>query len=65
MSHSEEIIWCDGCGTEIYWVPYVIENQDFCCYQCAYGLTCQCGDTFDWDEEHRDVTRPSIPYWGK
>ena len=65
MSHSEDTIWCDGCGTEIRWVPYVIDNHNFCCQNCAYGLSCECGEIMDWEEEHRDATAPPIPYSGK
>jgi hypothetical protein len=56
MSHSENTIWCDGCGTEITWVPYVIESQEFCCQNCAYGLSCKCGETMEWDDEYRDAS---------
>ena len=62
MSHSEDTIWCDGCGIEIRWAPYVIETQDFCCQNCAYGLSCDCGETMDWDEEYRDATTPYPDY---
>jgi hypothetical protein len=62
MSREVDIIWCDGCGTEITWVPFVIETQDFCCQNCAYGLSCQCGDTMDWDDEYRDSATPNKRY---
>ena len=64
MSRSEDTIWCDGCGTEIYWVPYVIDVQDFCCQNCAYGLSCQCGETMEWDEEYRESGTSTTPYAG-
>ena len=64
MSRSEDTIWCDGCGTEIRWVPYVTETQEFCCQNCAYGLSCDCGDSMDWDEEYRDTATPTTPYSG-
>ena len=64
MSRSEDTIWCDGCGTEIRWAPYVMDSQEFCCQNCAYGLSCKCGETMDWDEEYRDTTSPTTPYTG-
>lgn len=59
MSRSDDTIWCDGCGTEILWSPYVLDGQDFCCQDCAYGIACTCGDTMDWDEEYRDAATPT------
>lgn len=56
MSRSEDTIWCSGCGTEISWVPYVIDDQDFCCQNCAHGFLCECGEIMDWEEEYRDIS---------
>ena len=57
MSRSENTIWCDGCGVEIYWVPFVFEDQEFCCQECAVGISCDCG-TLEWEDEYRDTAAP-------
>ena len=64
MSRSEDTIWCEGCGTEIRWSPYVTESQEFCCPNCAFGLACKCGETMDWDQEYRDTTELNAPHIG-
>ena len=56
MSDFENTIWCAGCGTEIVYLPYVIQNQDFCCQDCALGVTCQCGRALEREEDYRDQT---------
>ena len=64
MSRSEDTNWCDGCGTEIRWAPFVVENQEFCCQNCSYGLACKCSETMEWDEEYRDLGSATPPYYG-
>lgn len=58
MTRSEETIWCDGCGAEILWSPYIVKGKDFCCQDCAYGITCNCGDNLEWEDEYRDASTP-------
>jgi len=55
MTRSEDTIWCDGCGTEILWSPYVFMEKDFCCQNCTYGINCNCGETMDMDDEYREA----------
>ncbi len=57
MSHLEDTIWCSGCGTEITWTPYIIDDQVFCCQNCAYGFSCECGAMMDGEDEYRDAPR--------
>jgi hypothetical protein len=59
MTRSEDTIWCDGCGTEIRWSPYIYKQQDYCCRDCAYGISCKCSETMDLDEEYRDTAAPT------
>lgn len=59
MTHNEEVLWCDGCGIEIIWVPYRISRdresviQDYCCEDCYIGLSCECGERMEMDDERR------------
>jgi hypothetical protein len=65
MTRSEDTIWCDGCGTEILWSPYVHHHQDFCCQDCAQGISCKCSETMDWDDEYRDAASPAAPSYAE
>jgi hypothetical protein len=56
MTRSEDTIWCDGCGTEILWSPYIVQQQDFCCQDCASGIPCKCAEIMDWDDEYQNAT---------
>jgi hypothetical protein len=51
MSSIESTIWCDGCGVEITWGPWVRDQQRFCCQDCAQGQTCRCGERMEQEEE--------------
>jgi hypothetical protein len=55
MSRFEDTVWCSGCGIEITWIPYIIDDQEFCCQNCAYGFSCDCGAMMDWEDEYRDA----------
>ena len=52
MSRSEDVIYCDNCGAEITWAPYLPEEAggvqarpfDYCCQACFQGLPCHCGE---------------------
>ena len=56
MSDFENTIWCAGCGTEILYRPYIINQQVFCCQDCAFGIVCRCGKVLEWDEDYRKPT---------
>ena len=65
MAYSEMTLWCDGCGREILWIPYVVHKKEFCCQDCAFGFTCQCGESIEWEEDYRDtVTTIPITHFG-
>jgi len=61
MTHNGEVLWCDGCGIEITWVPYRISHaresliQDYCCEDCFIGLSCNCGERMEMDDERRET----------
>ena len=56
MTRSEDTIWCDGCGVEIRWSPFIIGGQDFCCQDCADGIKCKCVQITDWEDEYQNNT---------
>ncbi len=61
MSHIEGTIYCDGCGAEITWTPFIFKKQEFCCEDCARGFECTCGDRMELGEEIRAAhTYPSL-----
>ena len=60
MSRSEDVLWCDGCGIEITWLPYRLpwiseqSRRDYCCEDCYVGLLCNCGERMEIDDERRE-----------
>ena len=61
MSWFEEMTWCDSCGVEITWGPYVIEGRSYCCQDCARGYSCACGERMELDEELRNSGSETAP----
>jgi hypothetical protein len=53
MTRDRDTIWCDGCGVEITWVPLIIADRDYCCEDCAEGLTCGCEPPVELEDERR------------
>lgn len=43
----ENRVWCEGCGVEVTWGPFLFHGRCFCCRDCADGRECQC----DFPEE--------------
>lgn len=64
MSRIEETIWCDGCGTEILWAPFVVGKHDYCCQDCYEGLKCDCGTRMDLEDDRRSGGETSIETLG-
>ena len=68
MSRSEGVIYCDGCGVEITWVPYRYQgqidpiNKDYCCVDCFNGIACHCGERMEMDDERRDTPEGNASY---
>lgn len=44
MARYENTLWCDGCGVEITWSPFVADHRDYCCRDCSQGQACDCGE---------------------
>jgi len=61
MSRTEGVIYCDNCGVEIAWAPYLPQATldvqarplDYCCQECFQGLPCHCGDRMELEDERR------------
>jgi len=51
MSEFEDTIWCTGCGVEILYSPYVVNQQKYCCQDCALGFACKCGQAIERQED--------------
>ena len=68
MSRIEGVIWCDGCGVEITWVPYRQPgmtkpvSKDYCCVDCYEGISCRCGERMEIDDERRDTPEINTSY---
>ncbi|MGD8814980.1 MAG: hypothetical protein PVI78_10960 [Anaerolineales bacterium] len=50
MANFDEIQYCVGCGAEIALSPFMKADQSYCCSDCANGLECHCGVTFEEEE---------------
>ena len=55
MSDSEKTLWCDGCGAEILWGPYLANRKEYCCQDCSLGIKCRCAEYQEWDSEYREA----------
>jgi hypothetical protein len=61
MSRIEDVIYCDNCGAEITWAPYLPHGAggahprplDYCCQECFQGLPCRCGDRMEMEDDRR------------
>ncbi len=61
MDQAEETIWCNGCGAEITWGGFAIDNHIYCCKDCFNGLPCKCGERMDIDSDRRSGTSSPEP----
>ena len=53
MTRYQTTIWCDGCGVEITWTPYLAGKCEYCCEDCWYGLLCDCASRIEMEEDRR------------
>jgi len=51
MKRVQDVLYCSGCGAEIPGAPVVLDNQDYCCRDCAEGRPCDCALVFE--DEYR------------
>lgn len=68
MARVDGVLFCDGCGAEVTWSPYIIaphtgvepvgtvRRGEFCCQDCADGRPCKCAERMDFDDDRRDTT---------
>ena len=61
MSDYVNTTWCAGCGAEIMHTPFVTNQQQYCCQDCARGYVCQCGQAIEREDEYRDTDIPLEP----
>ena len=59
MIRAEDTVWCDGCGAEITWGPIAVRNRIYCCWECAQGISCECGERMEIEDENRDLGQKS------
>jgi hypothetical protein len=45
-----EVLYCIGCGAEITLSPFMKDDPSYCCSDCANGLGCLGGVTFDEED---------------
>lgn len=75
MARIEGIAFCDNCGVEITWAPYLTTRRkrpgsasyrrvDYCCRECYEGYLCRCAERMELDEERRNeaASLPSLPF---
>jgi len=52
-------IFCSGCGAEINWAPFILEDRPYCCADCSMKRECKCGAQLEWEDERRKVSSPA------
>jgi hypothetical protein len=75
MARIEESVYCDNCGVEITWAPYLTTRRkgsdgggfhkvDYCCQECYKGYVCRCGERMEMEDERRSgtATLPSLSF---
>jgi hypothetical protein len=71
MVQLDRFHFCDGCGVEITWTPFVVRakggsragrTDQYCCADCADGRPCRCGERMEFDDEFREHGKISIPF---
>lgn len=62
MARIEETVFCDGCGAEITWAPYILHEREFCCPDCARGVVCTCGDRMELGEDSPSLHPLTPPF---
>ena len=64
MSHSSDIVRCDGCGAEIFLAPVMRGERIYCCEDCADDRPCHCADQQEYGEERRTSAESDSPAAG-
>jgi hypothetical protein len=60
MSSIESTIWCDNCGVEILWAPWIDGKRTYCCQDCKELGFCACGEHMEIDDDRRGLRTQSI-----
>lgn len=71
MTTIEGVLFCDRCGVEITWSPYIVQptptalpemrRAEYCCQDCAEDRPCHCADRTELDDDRRSPG--SQPGW--
>ena len=57
-----DVVWCQGCGVEITWSPYILDHRIYCCEYCARGLECHCSERMELDDDYQSrLTEQFLP----
>ncbi len=69
MTIIEGTLFCDRCGAEITWAPYLVQPApgdppqtrigEYCCQDCAEGRPCHCADRMELDDDRRSSAGPT------
>ena len=67
MAKVDGVLFCDRCGAEVSWSPYIVapaqpgeelagavRRGEYCCQDCAEGRVCHCADRMDFDDDRRN-----------
>ena len=60
MSQPEKTVWCLGCGVEIYWSPFLVGSQAYCCRDCSRSRRCACGERMELEEDRRGSSAQEV-----
>jgi hypothetical protein len=70
MARVDSVIFCDRCGAEITWAPYIVSpirpdqhvrQGEYCCQDCAEGRLCKCAERMDFEDERRNTSMDRYP----
>lgn len=63
MTVPREFIWCQGCGIEVTWSPYLNNEQMFCCEECSRGIFCRCAERMELDNDRQGNSSVDTPQY--
>lgn len=65
MTLNPEFVYCQGCGVEVTWSPFLVNNIVYCCEDCSRGIECRCAERMELNDDDRPSGpsgTPAIPY---
>ena len=61
MTLNPEFVYCQGCGVEITWSPYIANSQHYCCEECSRGIQCRCAERMELDDDRKSSSSGTPP----